>query len=54
MLVDHNKVSIYDKQRLKDRGKRQILIKPKVEVDEDINDNHQVQTLKQPIHTLQQ
>jgi predicted nucleic acid-binding Zn-ribbon protein len=54
MSVDHNKSAIDEEQGIKDRGKKQILIKPKVEVDEGVNDSHQVQILKQQIQTLQQ
>jgi hypothetical protein len=54
LSADHNKSAIDEEQGLKDRGKKQILIKPKVEVDEGVNDNHQVQILKQQIQTLQQ
>jgi hypothetical protein len=35
--------------RLKERGKKHVLIKPKEEADEDIKDNHQVQALKPKI-----
>jgi len=51
--ADHNKVAIYEAQGINDRGKKQILTKPKEEVDEGINDSHEVQTLKQQIQTLQ-
>jgi prefoldin subunit 5 len=43
-----------DEQGLKEKGKKQVLIKPKEEVDEAIKDNHQVQALKKQIQTLQQ
>jgi hypothetical protein len=39
MLVDHNKAIMDEEQRLKERGKKQVLIKPKVEADEGINDS---------------
>jgi hypothetical protein len=51
---NHNKSSIDEEKGIKYRGKKHILIKPKVEANEGINDNHQVQLLKQQIWTLQQ
>ena len=54
LSVDHNKSTMDEEQGIKDRGKKHILIKPKVEADEGINDSHQVQTLKQRFQTLQQ
>jgi capsule polysaccharide export protein KpsC/LpsZ len=53
MLTDHNKVSMDEEHGLKERGKKQVLINPKVEDDEGINYGHEVQTLKQQIQTLQ-
>jgi hypothetical protein len=40
VLADHNKSIMDEEQRLKERGKKHVLIKPKEEVDEAIKDNH--------------
>ena len=53
MLVDNNKYAMDDEQGLKERGKKQVLIKTNVEDDEGTNENHQVKKLKQQIQTLQ-
>jgi hypothetical protein len=53
VLVDHNKYVMNEEQRLKEKGKNYVLIKPKEEVDEVVKDNHQVQALKKQIQTLQ-
>ena len=52
-LVDHNKSSMDDAQRLEEKGKKKVLIKPKEDVDEAIEDNHNVQALKLLVQTLQ-
>jgi hypothetical protein len=54
MLVDHNKAIMDEEQRLKDKGKKQVLVKPKEEVDEATKDNHRVQALRLQVQTLQQ
>jgi hypothetical protein len=53
-MVDHNKAIADEEQRLKEKLKAQVLFKPKEEVDEAVNDSHQVQTLEMKIQTLQQ
>jgi hypothetical protein len=43
-----------EEKRLKEKGKKHVLIKPKGEVDEAVKDNHHVQALKLQVQTLQQ
>jgi hypothetical protein len=47
LSTDHNKFSIDEEHGIKDRGKKQILIKTKVEYDEGLDESHQVKILKQ-------
>jgi len=37
--VDHIKATTHDEKGLNERGKKHVLIKPKVEVDEGVNDS---------------
>jgi hypothetical protein len=54
LSIDLNKPITEEEHGLKDGSKVKTLIKPKVEADKDIDDNHQVQVLKQQIQSLQQ
>jgi hypothetical protein len=54
MLVDHNKVIMDEEKIFKEKGKKQVLIKPKEEFDEAVKDNHQVQSIRLKVQTLQQ
>ena len=54
MLDDYNKYSMDDEHGLKERGKKNFLIKQRVEAAEGINYSHRVKELKQQIRTLQQ
>jgi hypothetical protein len=38
LSIDHNKYTIYEEKGLKDRAKKNILINPKVEFDECVNE----------------
>jgi len=54
MFVDQKKSIMDEEKRLKEKGKKQVLVKPEEEVDEVAKDNHQVQALKLQVQTLQQ
>jgi len=54
ILADHKKAIMDEEQRLKEKGKKQVLVKLKEEADEAAKDNHQVHSLKLQVQTLQQ
>jgi hypothetical protein len=54
LSTDHNKSIIDEEQGLKDRCKKKILIKPKVEHDEGVDVSHHMQILKQQTQNLKQ
>jgi hypothetical protein len=52
--IDLNKSSIEEEQGMKDRNEEQFFIKTNLKADKDVDENHQVQMMKQKIQTLQQ
>jgi hypothetical protein len=54
LSIDLNKPIAEEEQGLKNGSKVKTLIKPKVEADRDIDDNHQVQALKQQNDDMKQ
>jgi hypothetical protein len=54
LSIDLNKPVTKEEQGLKDGSKVKTLIKPKVEADREMDDNHQVQALKQQNDDMKQ
>ena len=52
--IDLNKPVTEEEHGLKDGSKVNTFIKPKVETDREMDENHQVQVMKQQIQSLQQ